>query len=131
MGVFEHFPYANIHNLNLDWILEHIKEFKAVVDDMEEWKQQHQQEYEELKELYDNIVSGNLPEAMDQALRQWVVDNSDDIITELIKMVFFGLTDTGYFIAYIPESWNDIIFNTTGYDITVAGYDYGHLTLSY
>lgn len=131
MGVFEHFPYANIHNLNLDWILEHIKEFKAVVDDMEEWKQQHQQEYEELKELYDNIVSGNLPEAMDQALRQWVVDNSDDIITELIKMVFFGLTDTGYFIAYIPESWNDIIFNTTGYDITVAGYGYGHLTLSY
>lgn len=131
MGVFENFPYANIHNLNLDWILEHIKEFKAVVDDMEEWKQQHQQEYEELKDLYDDIVSGNLPEAMEQALRQWVIDNSDDIITELIKMVFFGLTDTGYFIAYIPESWNDIIFNTTGYDITVAGYGYGHLTLSY
>lgn len=131
MGVFEHFPYANIHNLNLDWILEHIKEFKAVVDDMEEWKQQHQQEYEELKELYDNIVAGNLPEAMDRALRQWVVDNSDDIITELIKMVFFGLTDSGYFVAYIPDSWSDIIFNTTGYDITVVGYDYGHLTLSY
>lgn len=131
MGVFENFPYANIHNLNLDWILEHIKEFKAVVDDMEEWKQQHQQEYEELKDLYDDIMTGNFPESMSDALYAWMRNNAESIISELIHMVFFGLTDSGYFIAYIPESWNDIIFNTTGYDITVAGYGYGHLTLSY
>lgn len=131
MGVFEHLPYANFHNMNLDWILEHIKEFKAVVDDMEEWKQQHQEEYQQLKDLYDDIVAGDLPAAMEQSLRQWVIDNAEDIIGELIKMVFFGLTDSGYFVAYIPDSWNDIIFNTTGLDITVPGVDYGHLTLSY
>ena len=131
MGVFEHLPYANFHNLNLDWILEHIKEFKAVVDDMEEWKQQHQQEYEELKDLYDDIVSGDFPAAMENALKDWVMRNAENIIATVIKMVFFGLTDSGYFVAYIPDSWDDIIFNTTGYDISIDGYNYGHLTLSY
>lgn len=53
-------------------------------------------------------------------------------ISEAIKMVFFGLTDTGYFVAYIPDSWDDITFNTTEYDITVPCMtDFGHLVLSY
>lgn len=53
-------------------------------------------------------------------------------IAEAIKMVFFGLTDSGYFIAYIPDSWADITFNTTEYDLFIPTFtDYGHLTLSY
>ena len=55
----------------------------------------------------------------------------EDYIAEVIKMVFFGLTDSGYFIAYIPDGWDEITFNTTGYDIFDTGVDYGHLTLSY
>lgn len=56
----------------------------------------------------------------------------ESYISEAIKMVFFGLTDAGYFIAYIPDSWSDITFNTTGYDITVPCIsEYGHLVLSY
>ena len=66
------------------------------------------------------------------ALHDWLSRNAFDIIGEMVKMVFFGLTDTGYFVAYIPESWSDIIFNTTGYDITLDLMpDYGHLVLSY
>ena len=49
----------------------------------------------------------------------------------MVKQVYFGLTDTGYFVAYIPESWNDIIFGTSGLDDFPAGVDYGHLTLTY
>ena len=50
----------------------------------------------------------------------------------LLKMIIVGLTDDGYLIFYIPESWDDITFNTTGYDITVPYVtDYGHLVLSY
>lgn len=60
----------------------------------------------------------------------------DDIIKEYldraIKNVFFGLTDSGYFVAYIPDGWNDVKFNTTEYDITVdTEPEYGHLVLSY
>lgn len=59
-------------------------------------------------------------------------DIIESYISEAIKMVFFGLTDTGYFVAYIPDSWDDITFNTTEYDITVPCMtEYGHLVLSY
>lgn len=60
----------------------------------------------------------------------------DDIIKEYldraIKNVFFGLTDSGYFVAYIPDGWNDVEFHTTEYDITIETEpEYGHLVLSY
>ena len=47
-------------------------------------------------------------------------------------LVFFGLTDSGYFVAYIPDGWDEIIFNTTGLDIQLdLEPEYGHLVLSY
>lgn len=50
----------------------------------------------------------------------------------LLKMIIVGLTDDGYIIFYIPESWDDITFNTTNYDISIPEYsEYGHLVLSY
>ena len=46
--------------------------------------------------------------------------------------VYFGLTDNGYFCAYIPEAWSDVKFNTTGVDINLdLQPEYGHLVLSY
>lgn len=65
------------------------------------------------------------------------IDNLDSVAIERIirdyiaTSVFFGLTDSGYFVAYIPESWNDIKFNTTGVDININGVEFGKLVLSY
>lgn len=130
---FNHkFPYSDFHELNADWLISAYKELIAEVDKLDEWKVQHEAEYEELKALYDDIISGNFPEAMYNSLYNWVVENSASIMESLTKMVFFGITDDGYFVAYIPETWDDIIFNTTGYDITVNIMpEYGHLVLSY
>ena len=36
MGLFEQFPYANFHELNLDWILQKIKELDEKVDSIED-----------------------------------------------------------------------------------------------
>ena len=36
MGLFENFPYANFHELNLDWILKKIKELDNKVDSIED-----------------------------------------------------------------------------------------------
>ena len=131
MGVFDHFPYTNFHELNLSWCLKLLREFDTKLDDLEEWRNTHEQEYKELKEFMDAINSGNFPDSMIRAMREWLAANALDLIGELVKTVFFGITDDGYFVAYIPESWSDIIFATTGYDITIAGYEYGHLVLSY
>lgn len=36
MGLFEQFPYSNFHELNLDWILQKIKEFDEKVGSIED-----------------------------------------------------------------------------------------------
>lgn len=131
MGLFEHFPYTNYHDLNLDWILRTVKELYHRVSEQADWIEEHQKEYEELKALYDQIISGDFPESMESALKDWVVENSVSIIGELIKSVFVNLNDEGYIVFYIPESWEDITFGTTGLDTFPAGVDYGHLTLNY
>lgn len=69
-------------------------------------------------------------------IQEWI-DNFDCsyidewIQEHLANMVFVEITQDGHFVVYIPESWDDITFNTTGYDTYIDGYDYGHLVLSY
>ena len=129
--LFPQYPYINLNDLNLDYLLKHMKELVQAVGNLDSWREEHEKEYEELKQLYDDIVSGNFPDAMKDALYNWVVRNSESIIAESIKMAFFGLTDDGHLIVYIPDSWDEITFGTSGYDDFPAGVDFGHLTLSY
>lgn len=58
---------------------------------------------------------------------------AEKIIAQYIAtMVFFGLTDSGYFVAYIPENWESINFGTTGLDVNAPIQpEYGHLVLMY
>lgn len=58
---------------------------------------------------------------------------AEKIIAQYIAtMVFFGLTDSGYFVAYIPENWESINFGTTGLDVDAPNQpEYGHLVLLY
>lgn len=127
---FSEYPYIDYSNYNLDWIINNAKEISKRIGALEKWEDKHQKEYDELKAILDDIYSGNLSPALIKALEKWLDDNGEEIITKLIKMVFFGLTDSGYFVAYIPESWDDITFNTTQYDIE-SDVEFGHLVLSY
>lgn len=69
-------------------------------------------------------------------VQKWV-DNYDtsyakEILEKYIaNMIYVDISDSGYIIYHIPESWNDIKFYTTGLDITVpTESEYGHLVLS-
>ena len=61
------------------------------------------------------------------------VNERQKLIAEKIAtMIFVEISDAGYIIYYIPETWNDITFNTTELDIRIPEYpDYGRLVLSY
>lgn len=61
-------------------------------------------------------------------IEQWINDNLETIFHLLIKQVFFGINDQGYFVAYVPESWSDIEFDT---GMVYGQYDYGRLILRY
>lgn len=86
----------------------------------------------------DKVFGNEIDELKKELLdvQKWI-DNFDtsyaeEIIKKLIAtMIFVEISDAGYFIYYIPETWNDIVFNTTGLDIDINGTEYGRLVLNY
>lgn len=130
MSFFE-FPHTRTYDTDLGWLIKDYKHITALIESLNTWKMEHEEEYEELKTFFDDLMSGNYPEEFENSLVEWIDANALDIIGQLVKMVFFGLTDDGYFVAYIPSSWNDITFGTSGLDDFPAGVDFGHLTLTY
>ena len=82
----------------------------------------------EMQELKD----GGLLDYYEKQIYDWIQANMADLLSAGIKQVYFGLTDdtysggAGYFVAYIPDSWSEITFDTGA----VYGLDtYGRLIL--
>lgn len=130
MSYFE-FPHTRTYDSDLGWLIKSVKKLIECCEDMQQWRIDHEAEYNQLKALYDALMSGTFPPEVVTALNKWMTENGRDLVGELVKMVFFGITDDGYFVAYIPEGWDEIIFNTTGYDINLPDFDFGHLVLSF
>ena len=128
-GIFNNeYPYTDFHELNLSWVIKKMKELLDRMETMESWRAQHEQQYQQLKDLYDAVMSGNFPPSIIEAFKKWMFENAIDLVGQLVKHVYFGLTDDGYFCAFIPSNWSDILFDT------VDNYDdplYGHLLLMY
>ena len=71
-----------------------------------------------------------------KVVQEWINNFDSEFAREIIEkhlatMIFVEISDAGYFVYYIPDSWDDITFNTTGLDVTIDNYDYGRLVLSY
>lgn len=129
MSFFE-FPHTRTYDTDLGWIIKNLKTAEDAINALNQWIEETQPTIDELKEIVDAMNAGELPEGVQDGIRIWMQENAIDLVGELVKMVFFGLTMDGYFVAYIPESWNDIIFGTSGFDDFPPGVEYGHLTLS-
>ena len=131
MSYFE-FPHTRTYDSDLGWLIRQCKTNEEAIKVLNDWKEATDRDINEFKILLRDIYEGRLPERFAEGIRTWIIENFYDIVGEMAKMVFFGLTDSGYFVAYIPDSWNDITFNTTGWDIDIILMpEYGHLVLSY
>ena len=131
MSFFE-FPHTRTYDSDLGWLIKTVKDLLECCDSMNEWKTQHESEYEQLKALYDAVMSGHFPGSITTAFQNWMNANAIELVGEMVKCVFFEISPEGYFIAWIPDGWDDIIFNTTELDISLALMpEYGHLVLSY
>lgn len=90
------------------------------------------------KEIVDNIAKLRSELA---TVQEWIDNFSYEPFLALVKEmveqyitagVYFGLSDSGYFVAYIPPTWSQIEFKTTGLDIDLELQpEYGHLVLDY
>ena len=83
---------------------------------------------EELQELFNKFIESGFDDYYAAQVEKWINDNLEFIYDHTIKQIYFGLTDNGYFVAYIPESWDDITFDTI---MNFSDPNYGALTLSY
>lgn len=105
--------------MNFDKV-EHYLDYIANL--MNEWNIEFTDDIEaELKKMWDEIHSG-----YQNALDTWIKEDLPNVIQGAVKQVYFGLNKEGYFVAYIPSSWDDITFDT-GADYSKA--DYGCLIL--
>ena len=101
-------PYQNDEIMNLDWIISHFEEFITDINSLKEWRTTHEEQYQQLLEMYqeiqtdwNNFINGNWPPSVYEKMKEWWVNNAVDLVGELVRFVFFGLTDDGYFVAYI------------------------------
>lgn len=126
------FPYTDPNLYNDDWLLKKMKDLLTWMEETDEWKTEYEKAYEDYKKIMEDIEYGTFPESIVLAFRKWMRENAYDLVGEMVKSVYFEISPEGYFIAWIPDSWDDIIFNTTGFDIVLALCpEYGHLVLSY
>lgn len=82
----------------------------------------------QLQADFQRFIDGEYDQYYKDVIYQWIQDNFANLISEGVKQVFFGLTDDGYFCAYIPESWNEISFDTGA---VFGRSDYGRLILRF
>lgn len=91
-----------------------IKELKEVVELL-------QREFEKIK-------NGEYINLYITSLQYWIDKNLQELISSMVKYVFFTIDDDGYFNANIPPSWQFIEFDT---DYNPDSKTYLHLILNY
>lgn len=130
MSYMFEFPHTRTYDNDLGWLIKQVKSDVEALDALEAWKESAEGSIADLQKLLDDIAAGNFPEEISNAIKNWITANFYDIVGDMAKTVWFGLTEAGYFVAYVPESWNEVVFKTTGYDyITELQPEFGHLVL--
>ena len=62
------------------------------------------------------------------SISNWIDEHLIDIIGRSASFIVFGLNNDGYFVAYVPESWDFISFDT---EADYNNHNYGKLILEY
>ena len=82
----------------------------------------------ELQRLFQQFMESGFDDYYAAQVEKWIDEHLQFIYDHTVKQIYFGLTGDGYFVAYIPESWDDIEFDTI---MDYSNPNYGSLTLSY
>lgn len=123
--LFENLPYTNFHDLNLDWIINTIKKLTGDEDEQNKAIADIKERLTGVENWVDNFDPDFIRNMVNNFVLRFLEDN-------LANMIFVEINDAGYVVYYIPDSWEEITFNTTELDISLAIQpEFGHLVLSY
>ena len=74
----------------------------------------------------EKLINGEYIETYVQALATWIDNNLQVMVSKIVKYVWFQVNEDGYFVAYIPDTWDFIDFDT---EMNPDNEDYGKLAL--
>lgn len=81
---------------------------------------------DELQQAFTQFMEYGFDDYYKEQMIRWLDAHMQDIIRHIAGHVYFGLTSDGHFCAYIPNGWQDIIFDT---GMVYGRSDYGRLIL--
>lgn len=72
----------------------------------------NREDIDELQMLFGQFMESGFDDYYAKQVEQWIDEHLTFVFEHTAKQVYFGLNEQGYFVAYIPESWDDIVFDT-------------------
>ena len=108
-------------------IQEKLNEVVVSENYLNEWQAAQDQTITELEQVVQDFINGGYRQDFDQFAMAWLDENIQEALTKACHMVFFGLTDDGYFCAYIPRDWSFVFGTILDYEDK----NYGSLTIRY
>lgn len=116
-------------------IYKYVEEMRKDVQHMGELLQkfditleEHDNAIKDLQNELEKIKNGEYMSVYIEALAKWIDENLQELVKKIVKYIFFGLTNDGYFCAYIPGSWDFVKFDTI---LEPTSPLYGHLILNW
>lgn len=111
--------YLNNMIDNQDYFKNELAKYELTVDQLV-------QDVNTLQSELEKVKNGDYVSLYIDSLANWIDNNLQQLVGRVVKYVYFGLTDDGYFAAYIPDSWDFIQFDT---EMNYNSDLYGHLML--
>jgi len=87
-----------------------------------------QKRVQELEDLFKQFQEHGFDDFYLDQIDKWMQDNMWCLMSWGSRIVWFGITDDGYFAAYIPDNFNFLAFDVI---MDAESPDYGKLMLSY
>lgn len=97
------------------------------INNLNEWQEAQDKVMVELNQMVEDFIAGGYKQDFDKFAQEWLRANVEEALALGSHMVFFGLTDDGYFTATIPQKWAMVLDTIMDYDDP----KYGSLTITY
>ena len=113
----------------VDYINQIIENQQAFAEDLEELSVDVAGIHDDIDAMQadiDAIKNGEYIDQYIELVKEWVDTHLPDIVGRVARYIIFGLSNDGYFVAYIPESWQFMEFDSIADPTSEL---YGHLVM--
>lgn len=106
-----------------------IDKIACYLDMMGDKVSENREDIDKLLSEFEEFIEHGFDDYYAVQVAQWIANNLAYIYDHTVKQIWFTLDDSGHLVVNIPDSWNDIIFDT-GFDYSDQE-TYGRLILKW